>query len=128
MEEGPEVGRREDIQKTEPMEEEPSPTFEPLEEPSPTGEPWEEEREEAPAPGGPQNADHYEFYWNEPLGSVLDNLIEMEEEGERKRTTERELVREQGKDLELMRPPLPVLWALPNCPIIPSLTTWEVLR
>ena len=42
MEEGPEVGRREDNQEAEPLEEEPSPMFEPLEEPSPTVKPLEE--------------------------------------------------------------------------------------
>ena len=74
MEEGPEVGRREDNQEAEPLEEEPSPTFEPLgepsppfepledpsptsepmEEPSPTVEPVEGEREEPPDLEGPQ--------------------------------------------------------------------------
>ena len=38
----PEGGRREDNQEAEPLEEEPSPTFEPLEEPSPMFEPLEE--------------------------------------------------------------------------------------
>ena len=68
------MGRREDIQETEPVEEEPSPMFEPLEEPSPMVEPLEEpsptvetleeEREETPALEGPQNSDDCEYLWD----------------------------------------------------------------
>ena len=115
-EEGPEAGRREDNQEAEPLEEEPSPTFEPLEEGSPVFEPLEEEREKLPdlegpqksakppAPEGPHNPEDGKYLWDKPLLPLLNELQEMEEEDELNLATGGGLIREQGRDRELARP------------------------